>query len=183
LVLAAQVHRLLLKALMAATPFSAASHPQAAVVVAGGQARDKPAVQVGLAVAVATARVLVARAHRAKAMPVVQAQRNRHITAVAEVAGLRRLARTAWRVRVAVMAVLALHQASAAPVLLTRVAVAGVLSTATLLAVAARVAAEPERWATLQRTRPELQTQVVAVVEQVALHFQDREEAVVQELL
>jgi hypothetical protein len=163
LVLAAQVHRLLPKALMAATLFSAASHPQAAVVVAAAREQGKPVVQAGLAVAAATARVLVARAHRAKAMPVVQARRNRHLTAAAEVAGLRRLVRTAWRVRVAVMAVLALHQASAAPVLLTRVAVAGVLSTATLLAVVARVAAEPALWERPQQTRPELQTQVVAV--------------------
>jgi hypothetical protein len=113
----------------------------AAVVVAAVEP-VKLDVTEALEVGAVTAQGLAALEHLVKVVLEAQDRRNLDHMAVAVVAELRRLVRMGWLVRVVVMVVLALHQASAALALLTRVAVAGVLSMATLLAVAARVAVE-----------------------------------------
>jgi hypothetical protein len=89
----ALAHRLLLKVLMAATPFSAASRQQVAAVVVAAVERDRRVAQVGLVVAAVTARVLAVRVHRAKVMLEAQDRRNLDHMVAAVVAELRRLVR------------------------------------------------------------------------------------------
>ena len=94
---------------MAAILFSAASRQQVAAVVAVARQQDKQDAQVGLAVAVVTARVLAALEHLAKVVLEAQDRRNLDHMAVAVVAELRRLVRMGWLVRAAAMVALVLH--------------------------------------------------------------------------